>query len=217
MCGTIDKTKNVMSEVGNIVPMADPGGMWEDFTGVTGAKEASEGNIRSAREQMKFQERMSSTAHQREVEDLRKAGINPLLTGGGSGASTPSGASASMIPKPATREAVLGLVDMFMGLKATSAQVAKDKATTANIIATTPDPEVFKTKVKSEAESAGYSAKGLKLGLNQKEVIAQLWEDIKNTKQYYGLETEKMDNRSIYKDSGRTLRTLIKALVEGQF
>lgn len=63
---------------------------------VVGPIASSAFNVWQARENRAFQERMSSTAHQREVADLRAAGINPMLSRMGSGASTPSGDRAQM-------------------------------------------------------------------------------------------------------------------------
>lgn len=49
---------------------------------------------KAAARQMNFQERMSNTAYQRAVNDMRRAGINPIMAAKLGGASTPTGAMA---------------------------------------------------------------------------------------------------------------------------
>ena len=53
-------------------------------------------NAQEAAKSRSWQEYMSNTAHQREIKDLKAAGLNPVLSAmGGNGASVTSGATAS--------------------------------------------------------------------------------------------------------------------------
>lgn len=79
-------------------------GFWSALTGGQGALLggalgglgqifANKETSRSTARQMEFQERMSNTAHQRQIADLKAAGLNPILSAKLGGASSPAGAS----------------------------------------------------------------------------------------------------------------------------
>lgn len=75
-------------------------------TSVTNAFNASE-----AEKSRKWQEQMANTAHQRQVADLKAAGLNPVLSANG-GAATPSGATASGSTASVDTSATLAGVEM---------------------------------------------------------------------------------------------------------
>ena len=84
--------KGIGQVLSAVAPALGPiGSIIGGLLGSKGTKAANAAQIAAAREQMDFQERMSSTAYQRAADDLEAAGLNRVLALG-SPASSPGGA-----------------------------------------------------------------------------------------------------------------------------
>lgn len=151
------------------------GSLLDTFMQSHSADKANKTNIKLQREQQTWEQMMSNTAMQRRVEDLRKAGLNPVLAAQGPGASTPSVSPANV--QPTIKEGPFkNLLPALLMQEQVQNLRAQTNNTNAQTRATTLDTDIREGMAELESLARGKDFERKILGLDIDEVKTRIYQ-----------------------------------------
>lgn len=140
-----------------------------------------------AQKQMDFQERMRETQYQTAIQDIQKAGLNPMLAYAQGGAGTPSGAMGQ-VSTAKMGNSIGSALAGAQSLSMNEADIDLKKATTTGTTAATLKTEADTIKTAAEIGNILQTTKmNTQQTRNLEETLLKLQQEIKNLRATEGL------------------------------
>lgn len=195
----------------------------DHITGAASAREQNEKNIQLQRdinqqqidlqkETNQLQIDLANSAHRREIEDLTKAGINPILTAGGSGAATPQLGTAQLGTPQVQNELPGGylaqagqaasLISTFAGAKQLSAMANLNQQQALN---TATDTQFMPAMKKAEIAANYANAGNARAQADYTRLMGQVDQEIKDAQSQ-----EALARKNLYEAEEYRTRNLSK-------